>query len=157
LNSVEQALSGRCGPYQAGSLLTKDVLASGLPRCPVAIAARDPRFWPVLSELLSKGASPEACDEAPLVALAQASPCPDFTAASAESLAALRWLADADAHAIHHDVVRMLSCPKAREAGLSTVLDGWLAQGQLPTRGLPFGPLGALDPTALGSPLALAL
>src|SRR5438105_11911965 len=29
LNSVERALSPRCGTYQAGTLLTKDVMASG--------------------------------------------------------------------------------------------------------------------------------
>lgn len=51
----------------------------------------------------------------------------------------------------------MLSCPAARSAGLDGVLDGWLAQGQLPTRGLAFGALGALHPTHLGSPLSHAL
>jgi len=157
LNTVERALSGRCGDYQVGSLQAKDVAASGLPRCPLTLAARDPKLWPVLPELLAKGAQPEACAESPLAALAEASPCPDFAAASPDSLAALRWLAEADARAIHHDVVRMLSCPKARDAGLATVLDTWLAQGQLPTRGLAFGPLGALDPSALGSPLSNAL
>ncbi|HEV7913325.1 MAG TPA: hypothetical protein VGP22_06130 [Albitalea sp.] len=157
LNSVERALNPRCGAYQAGSLLTKDVTASGLPRCPLTLAARDAAFWPMLPELLSKGASPESCDVPPLVALAQASACPDFSKASADSLQALRWLAEADARAIHHDVVRMLSCPNARDAGLATVLDGWLAQGQLPARGLTFGALGALHPTHLGSPFARAL
>jgi hypothetical protein len=157
LNSVERALNARCGDYRPGSLLTKDVMASGLPRCPLTLAARDPQHWPMLPELLAKGALPESCDQPPLVALAQALPCPDFAAASPESLTALRWLAEADARAIHHDVVRMLSCPKARDAGLSPVLDGWLASGQLPTRGLSFGPLGALDPSDLGTPLSLAM
>lgn len=157
LNTVERALSERCGDYRPGSLVTKDVTHSGLPRCPLTLAARQPALWPVLPELIAKGASPEACDQSPLAALAQAQACPDFSAASPQSLAALRWLAVADARAIHHDVVRMLSCPAARSAGLDTVLDGWLAQGQLPTRGLAFGLLGALDPTHLGSPLARAL
>jgi hypothetical protein len=157
LNSVERALSERCGDYRPGSLVTKDVTASGLPRCPLTLAARQPALWPVLPELLAKGAQPETCDQPPLVALAQAQPCPDFSAASPESLAALRWLALADARAIHHDVMRMLSCPAARSAGLDSVLDGWLAQGQLPARGLAFGPLGALHPTHLGSPLSRAL
>jgi len=157
LNSVERALSGRCGAYEPGSLLTKDVKAPGLPTCPLTLAARDSKLWPVLPELLAKGAAPEACETPPLVALAQTTPCPDFAAASAESLGAIRWLAEADARAIHHDVVRMLSCQKARDTGLVAVLDGWLANGQLPTRGLSFGPLGALDPSYLGSALARAL
>lgn len=157
LNTVERALSPRCGAYQPGSLLTKDVTASGLPRCPLTLAARDAAFWPMLPELLSKGAAPEACDTPPLVALAQASPCPDFSRASPEALGALRWLAQADAHAIHHDVVRMLSCPAARNAGLAGVLDDWLAQGQLPARGLSFGVLSAVHPSYLGSPFTRAL
>jgi hypothetical protein len=72
-------------------------------------------------------------------------------------LNALRWLAEADARAIHHDVVRMLSCPAARDAGLAVVLDDWLDHGQLPTRGLSFGVLSALHPTYLVSPFARAL
>src|SRR5881396_2334454 len=62
LNSVQRARIGRCGRYEAGSLVAKDVMASGLPRCPLVVAAREPRFWPVLPELLAKGALPEACD-----------------------------------------------------------------------------------------------
>ncbi|HEY0859026.1 MAG TPA: hypothetical protein VGE16_18310, partial [Albitalea sp.] len=157
LNSVERALSTRCGAYEAGSLLTKDVTASGLPVCPLSLAARDPALWPVLPELLAKGASPERCVQPPLVALAQSSPCPDFSIASSESLAALRWLADADARAVHHDVLRMLSCPAARNAGLGTVIDTWVEHGQLPPRGLAFGPFSALHPSALDSPLSRAL
>lgn len=157
LNSVELALSPRCGAYQPGTLVTKDVMASGLPQCPLSLAARDARFWPMLPELLSKGAAPETCSTPPLVALAQATPCPDFSTASAESLRSLRWLAENDTHAVHHDVVRMLSCPSARKAGLNTVLDTWLAQGQLPSRGLSFGALSALHPDYLGSPFSQAL
>ena len=154
LNTVERALSNRCGAYQAGTLLTKDVKASGLPQCPLTLAARDAALWPVLPELLSKGASPEACSTPPLVALAQASPCPDFDHATPQSLAALRFLAEGDARAIHHDVVRMLSCPAARTAGLDGVLDDWLAHGQLPTRGLTFGVLRAVHPTYLDTRFA---
>jgi len=73
------------------------------------------------------------------------------------SVDALRWLAEVDAREIHHDVVRMLSCPSARLAGLDHVIDHWQAQGQLPTRGLAFGVFGALHPTSLGSPLAQRL
>jgi|SRR5438105_6578631 len=157
LNSVERALSGRCGSYEPGTLLTKDVKASGLPVCPIGVAAREPRFWPVLPELLSKGAQPEACAQAPLVLLAQADACPDFGHATPASLQALRWLAEGDARSIHHDVVRMLSCPGAQAAGLASVLDGWLAQGALPAQGLPFSPLAALHPSHLDSPFAQAL
>jgi len=157
LNSVERALSGRCGPYVPGTLLTKDVTASGLPRCPLLLAARQPTLWPVLPELIEKGAQPESCDQPPLAVLAQADPCPNFSAASSASLDALRWLAEVDAREIHHDVVRMLSCPSARLAGLDHVIDNWQAQGQLPTRGLAFGVFGALHPTSLGSPLAQRL
>ena len=157
LNSVAKALSGRCGAYEPGSLLVKDVRRAGLPRCPLSLAARDPQFWPLLPELLSKGAQPEVCEQAPLASLAQALSCPDFSAASPESLQALRWLAEADPQAVHHDVVRLLSCPSARAVGLDRVLDGWLAQGWLPTQDLQFGPLGALHPDMLGSPLSQAL
>ncbi|HEX7385088.1 MAG TPA: hypothetical protein VF291_12310, partial [Burkholderiaceae bacterium] len=77
---------------------------------------------------------------------------------SPEALGALRWLAEADARAVQHDVVRMLSCPSARVARLDGVLDQWLAQGLLPADGsLGFAPLGALDPSALATPLATRL
>jgi hypothetical protein len=157
LNTVERALSSRCGEYRPGTLLTKDVKSPALPQCPLTLAARDPALWPVLPELLSKGASPESCDTPPLVALAQAQACPDFPAAGSETVSALRWLAVGDARSIHHDVVRMLSCPAARTAGLAGVLDDWLAHGQLPTRGLTFGVLGALHPTYLDSDFARTL
>jgi len=157
LNSVERPLSARCGEYQPGSLLTKDVTASGLPKCPLILATRDPKLWPMLPELMAKGAETEACDQPPLVALAQASPCPDFAAASTKSLESLRRLAMADARAIHHDVVRMLSCPAARNVGLNTVLDAWLAQGRLPSRGLTFSPLSAVHPDYLASEFARSL
>jgi hypothetical protein len=157
LNSVARALSGRCGEYEPGHILAQDVNASGLPTCPLGVAVRDPSLWAVLPELLSKGASPESCSAAPLVLLANAQPCPDFGAAAPAALQSLRWLADADARSIDHDVIRLLSCPAAQAAGLSGVLDGWLAQGALPAGGLPFSPLSALHPSYLGSPFALAL
>jgi hypothetical protein len=157
LNSVARALNPRCGAYVPGSLRAQDVRASGLPLCPLSLAARDPRLWPVLPELLAQGAAPETCEQPPLAALAQAQPCPDFSTASPEALHALRWLAEADTRAVQHDVVRLLSCPAAQAAGLSKVLDGWLDQGLLPWHGLSFSALGALDPGALGSPLSDAL
>lgn len=157
LNSVERALQPRCGAFVAGSLKEADIRASGLPECPLTLAARQPAFWPVLPELLAKGASPEACQTTPWVALAQADACPDFSAATPAELQALRWLAQADARAVHHDVVRVLSCPKARLAGLDTVLDDWLAQDQLQPGQTAFGVLGALHPSHLYSPLARRL
>jgi hypothetical protein len=158
LNSVERALSPRCGAFAEGSLRAADIAAPGLPACPLMLAARDARLWPVLPELLAKGAAPEACRDAPLAALARANPWPDFALATPASLASLRWLAEADAHSIQHDVVRMLSGPSARAAGLSGVLDAWLAQGLLPADGsLAFNPLSALHPDALATPLARAL
>ena len=157
LNSVQRALSERCGEFVPGSLKTADIQRSGMESCPLAVAARDPRFWPVLSELLAKGAQPESCARSPLVELAQTRPCPNFASASPSSLGSLVWLAEADSRAIDHDVLRFLSCPQARAAGLDRVLDKWLAQGDLPARTLGFSPLGALHPDHLDSPLARAL
>ena len=157
LNSVERALQARCGPFEAGSLVTKDVLAPGGNVCPLTLAARDPRFWPVLPELLARGAQPERCGQSPLRALAQAHPCPPFERATGAQIDALRWLAKADSSAVHHDVMRAFSCPGARAAGLSTVLDDWLADGLLTAGQVPFSPLGALHPSHLGSRLALQL
>jgi hypothetical protein len=160
LNSLERALQARCAPFEKGSLSTRDVLAPTLPECPLTLAARDPQFWPVLPELLARGALPERCTQAPLAALAQAQACPPFHTASKAELDALRWLAQADARSVQHDVMRALSCPSAQAAGLSSVLDGWLADGLLPVNGpsaLSFGPLGALHPSHLNSPLARRL
>lgn len=157
LNSVERALQPRCGAFVPGSLAARDTVASGLPVCPLTLAARDPRLWPVLPELLQKGAQPEHCAGSPFVALAQAQPCPDFAAASPAVLQSLRWLAEADARAVQHDAVRALSCPNARSAGLDRVLDTWLAHGQLPAAGLPFGVLAALHPSHLVSAFSQAL
>jgi hypothetical protein len=157
LNSVARALTPRCGPPTPGSLQAVDITSSGLPLCPLSLAARDPHLWPVLPELLALGAVPETCEQPPLAALAQAQPCPDFASASPEVLSALRWLADADTRAVQHDVVRLLSCPAAQAVGLSDVLEGWQGRGLLPWQGLTFSALGALDPSALGSPLSNAL
>lgn len=157
LNSVDRALQERCLPFERGSIVAKDVTASGMPVCPLAVATRNPKFWPVLPELIAKGASPESCRESPWVALAHADACPNFASATPEQLQSLRWLAEGDANAIHHDVVRVLSCPNARAVGLDRVLDQWAANGQLERGQLAFGPLGALHPSHLGSPLALRL
>jgi hypothetical protein len=158
LNSVERALATHCMPYAAGSIKAADLAASHkLPLCPLAIAARDPRLWPVLPELIDKGAMPEACARAPLVELAQVEACPNFATTSAAERDALVWLAQADARAIHHDVVRMFSCPHARQAGFDNVIARWVAQGQMTPGRLGFSPLSALHPDVLNTPLSAQL
>ena len=157
LDSVQRALSARCGPYQPGSLHEQDIASSALQGCPLLYATQDPHFWPLLPELLDKGAQPERCTQSPLLRLAQAQACPDFSAASPQVLSSLAWLAEADARAIRHDVMRMLSCPSARTAGLHRVLDRWFAAGALNPETLGFGALGALHPDYLHSPFARQL
>jgi len=158
LNSVERALAPHCLPYQPGLMKAADLAASHrLPMCPLAMAARDKRLWPALPELIAKGQMPEACDRAPLVELAQADACPDFAAAAPAERDALLWLAQADARSVHHDVVRMLSCPNARAVGFDQVVVRWAAQGQMPAGRLGFNPLSALHPDLLGTPLAAQL
>ena len=157
LDSVQRALNPRCGAFVPGSLLARDIQSSPMQQCALAVVVRDPRLWPVLPELLDKGAQPEACARSPLVDLAQAHGCPDFGAASPAVLQSVQWLAEADARAIHHDVVRMLTCPSARAAGLDRVLVTWLAQGEFDRGKLSFGPLGAIQPDYLDTPFARAL
>jgi hypothetical protein len=157
LDSVQRAVNPRCGPFVPGSLRSADIRHSPLQECVLAVVVREPRLWPALSELLDKGAQPEACARSPLVELAQRPGCPDFSAASPAVLQSLQWLAEADARAIHHDVVRMLTCPSARTAGLDRVLATWLAQGEFDRGKLSFGPLGALQPDYLDTPFARAL
>lgn len=157
LDSVERALSPRCGDFVPGSIAARDVHTVRLQTCPLGLATQDARLWPALPELIAKGAQPERCAQSPLLRLAQREAEPDFTAASPEVREALVWLAEADARAIRHDVVRMLSGPGARAAGLDRVLDGWLASGALAADDVGFGVLGALHPDHLDSPLAQAL
>ncbi len=162
LDSVERALNLRCGAFVPGSIGLADLKSSKLQGCALTVAVRDPRLWPALPEFIAKGASPEECSRSPLVELAQSSAlaqqaCPDFAAASPAVLESLRWLADADARAIHHDVLRMLSCPSAVRAGLDRPLANWLAQGDLDVGKVAFSPLGALHPDHLGTPFAQAL
>ena len=161
LDSVQRALNVRCGAFVPGSVRAVDLQRSTLQDCALVVAVRDPRFWPALPEFIDKGASPEACARSPLVELAQSSSaaqaCPDFASASPAVLESMRWLADADARAIHHDVVRMLSCPGAVRAGLDAPLARWLAQGDLDVGKVAFGPLGALHPDYLDSPLVRVL
>lgn len=157
LTSVQRVLTGRCGAYQPGSIDARDIAHSGMQVCPLAVALREPRFWPAVPELLDKGAQPEACAQSPLVDLAQALPCPDFKSASAPVLKSFTFLAEADLRAVRHDVVRMLSCPSARDAGLDNVLVTWARTGALQPDQLGFGVLGALHPSYLDSAFARGL
>jgi hypothetical protein len=93
LNSVQRALSLRCGAFVPGSLAAADVERTGLAECSLTLAARDPRLWPVLGELLDKGARTSTCAEPPLAQLARAHPCPEFGAAAPAARAALARLA----------------------------------------------------------------
>ena len=158
LDSVERALSPHCQPYAAGTIKTADLSAPHkLPMCPLAVAARDARLWHVLPELIEKGAVPETCARAPLVELAQVDACPNFALASPQVRESMLWLAQADARAVHHDVVRMLTCPKAREVGFDQVVARWAEAGQMPPGRMGFSPLSALHPDMLASPLAARL
>lgn len=153
LNSVQFALSQRCGPYREGTIRPADVLAHNMQQCPLTLAARNPALWQVVPELLDKGARADQCDASPLQALAQRNPCPDFSTASPEALAGLRRLADTDPRAVRHDVVRMLTCPAARDAGLDSVVAAWADRGVF-SRDVGFGVLGAMHPDMLAQPLA---
>ena len=150
LNSVQRALNARCG-YVAGSIEQADLARSGLQECVLAAATREPRLWRALPELLDKGARLDTCPGSPLVALAEATPCPDFGSASPAVISAIRTLAESDPRAIRHDVFRMLGCPKARAAGLDRVLVTWLDHGDLEPGKLSFSPLDAADPDLLVS------
>ena len=157
LNSVQRALTERCGSFVPGSIKAADVAFTGYGVCALSIATRDPQFWPVMTELLQKGARLQDCQQSPLVELAQAHPCPDFQNAAPASVRSLSAMAQADGRAVHHDVIRMLSCPNGRSVTLDRLIDRWMAQGQLPVSGLSFSPLSALHPDHLSSPLAMAL
>jgi hypothetical protein len=158
LDSLERALSPHCQPYATGTIKMADLaVPHKLPMCPLSVAARDPRLWHVLPELIEKGAMPEACARAPLVELAQVDACPDFAAAPPAVRESMLWLAQADARAVHHDVVRMLSCPNARTVGFDRAVARWVEQGQMPLGRLGFSPLSALHPDMLSSPLAARL
>jgi hypothetical protein len=158
LDSVERALAPHCQPYVSGTIKAAELAAPHkLPLCPLAVAARDPRLWHVLPELIAKGALPETCARAPLAELAQVDACPNFSAASPAVRESMLWLAQADARSVHHDVVRMLSCPQSRAVGFDSAIARWVDQGQMPAGHLGFSPLSALHPDMLGSPLATQL
>jgi hypothetical protein len=157
LDSVERALSPRCGEFVSGSLRSSDIVTSPFASCALATAARDTRLWPALPELLARGARAQTCVQSAIVVLAQANDCPDMMAVSADVRGALTSLTQSDPRAVHHDVVRWLSCPNSRVAGMDSVLYGWLASGALNPGTLSFSPLAALHPSAIGSPLTAAL
>lgn len=153
LNSVERAFSDRCGEFVPGSLKPQDVAHSGMPECPLTLAAREPGFWYLLPELLERGAQTGSCRLPPLVALAQRSPetCPPLHEANASVLKVLVHLGENDPRAFHHDTMRLLSCPHAQQAGLDQVLHGWRLQGRLVPREMSFSAFSALHPSYIGS------
>lgn len=157
LDSVARGLTPRCGAFEPGRLVAADIARTSLQDCPLVVAARQPERWSALPELLDKGAQLSACLESPLVALAQRPGEADFSAASPEVLRAFERIALDDPRSVHHDAMRLLSSPSARQAGLAAVLDVWLAQGRLPINRLAFSPLGALHPEGLDTDLARQL
>lgn len=111
--------------------------------------------WDVVKHL---HAQLTACSQPALVALAQAVDCPALGAVPADVRDAFATIADAVARSVHHDVVRWLSCPESRAAGLDRLLARWTTQGRLDaSAALAFSPLSALHPDALGTPLARVL
>lgn len=151
LNGVQRAVTPRCSPFVPGSISAADIERTGLAECALALAVRDPRLWPAVPELLEKGARPAACTQAPLVQLAQRQPCPDFAAATPAVRRTLLRLAETDPRSVHHDVMRLLSCPAARAAGMDTVFATWRVRGALRASALGFSPLGALSPDYLAT------
>lgn len=149
LNSVQRAITVHCD-FTPGSIRSADIARSGLQSCPLLLAVRDTRLWRAVPELMAQGARAEHChDRSPLVELAGVDACPDFAAASPEVLEAFRELALYDSRAVRHDVFRMLSCPKARSAGLDRVLAVWLRRGNLAPGTISFSPLNAAHPDLL--------
>jgi hypothetical protein len=152
LSTVEQALTPRCGGYKTGMLVTKDVNTPFRSDCPLTKFASQSGLWNGLPELIAKGAKPEHCNRAPLVAMADVQACPDFAAMPAPTLAAVRWLAVGDAQSVSAPVLHMLSCPSAKQAGLSDVITTWVAQQSLSPSQVRFSPLSALHPSSLREP-----
>ena len=157
LDSVERAISPRCGAFVRGSLRARDLAASPFGPCALTIAARDPRLWPALPELLDNGARPQTCTQSPIVALAQANDCPGLAATTQDQRDALTTLTQIDPRSLQPDVVRWLSCPASREAGLDATLVTWLDTGALNPGRVGFNPLAALHPSDLGSAFSDAL
>lgn len=157
LDGVQRALNPRC-EYVPGQIARGDFARAGLQECALATATRDARLWPALPELIEKGPPVERCaGGSPLAALAAVDACPDFTAASPQVRQALLTLAETDARAVRHDVMRILSCAPARAVGLDQALVHWEARGWLKPHVVAFSALGALHPSALATPFAARL
>lgn len=152
LHSVERALTERCGGYKEGTINAKDVNMPAMASCALTNFASRPVVWHGLPELLSKGAVPEGCAQAPLLAMAQANACPAFTKMNSATLDAVRWLAVADAASISGPVVNMLTCPEAVSAGLSDVVVQWAGQGYLSPKKVDFSVLSSVHHTSLLQP-----
>ena len=152
LPSTERAITERCGGYKAGQIDAKDVNVRVMSSCALTNFASRPSLWHGLPELLAKGATPEGCPKAPLVAMAEANACPAFTQMDASTLDAVRWLALADAASVSGPVLRMLTCPEATSAGLSNVPTQWAAQGYLAPSHVNFSVLSSIHPTSLLQP-----
>jgi hypothetical protein len=58
---------------------------------------------------------------------------------------------------VHHDAVRLLTCPQAVAVGLHDVVERWVDDGTLQPGRLGFSPLAALHPDWLGTSLAAQL
>ena len=157
LDSVERALSPRCGAFVAGSVREADLASSPFAACALTSAASDARLWPALPELIAKGGRPQTCAQPPAVALAQAQDCPDLAAQTPEVRGAIVGLARTDTRAVQPDVVRWLSCPASRAIGADAILETWLADASLLPGTIPFNPLSALHPSAVNTPLSAAL
>ncbi len=152
LSSVERAIASHCGGYKPGELVAKDVNQTAISVCPLTNFARNPALWHGLPELLAKGANPERCAKAPLLAMAEVQACPAFSQMAPATLEAVRWLAVGDAASINGPVLHMLSCPEAVTAGLSSVVTQWVAQAQLQPNQTNFSVLSRIHPTSLTQP-----
>lgn len=152
LTSTERAMTERCGGYKVGQIDAKDVNVRVMSSCALTNFASRPSLWHGLPELLAKGATPEGCAKAPLVAMAEANACPAFTQMDSSTLDAVRWLAVADAASVSSPVMRMLTCPEATNAGLSSVVTQWAAQGYLAPSNVSFSVLSSVHPTSLLQP-----
>jgi hypothetical protein len=152
LSSVDQALTPRCGGYKNGMLVTKDVNTPIRSDCPLTKFASQRELWNGLPELIAKGAKPEHCNQSPLAAMAAVDACPDFAALPVPTIAAVRWLAVGDAQSVSAPVLHMLSCPSAKQAGLTDVITTWVAQQSLAPAHARFSPLSAVHPSSLREP-----
>lgn len=159
MHSVERGLSERCGEYVAGRFAAADVNRAAPEECPLTVATAEPRRWRMLPELVEKGARAERCTTGPLTALMQQPATRLDTAlrnATKPQIKALAWIVNHDERAIQPEVVRWLSSPAARDAGLENVLLAWADKGLLDPRKTAFEPLAWLHPSALSTPLPTA-